>query len=578
MIDGQTCRQGLKLAGRAEAPHQLQVWTLRLAAASLCVSWSVASVLAEELQPSVTINQSASAPLPSDLSAVPPEFDDVAPLLHHLVGSIQSLADTQAELKHLRIENDEHKTKLSAVDSELALIDQEQRQVTAQLAALERSSEERLLSLRKELQTKLAGELAATRAQIAQDTQHEFDQQLQAFQARQEELVGKTLDRELALKEQELQQLGEEINVQTQELLDRLARLEANPELAKSLERSTTQALEKRRAVLDARRAQVASERRDILSRQRNEFVQQLTEQREVESQRRLTFKEASLHSAMAELLRTSERDTRNKVDRMRKDVEQVQQRHNKLVQQQALVRARMEELDHILEAKTASRERLEEERRIAIAKLEAALLKTGQDTVHPEALAWFGRTIRYLPAPVAAELIPMQQRLVSTVEQEERLREQRRIVRERQQALQFSREMADQHRKIEERQQREQAVRSRNAEELLAKADRLAAKGEFDQALELLAQAQAINPPQLDRIAMLHEQLLATKTERERQTQTAQLERLFRRAKTAFDAGRYEEAMVLFEQVIAQEAATGQSSTVASQLVAEGAARGAVP
>ncbi len=554
---------------------------LRLAAASLCGSWSAVASAAEERLPSVTVSQPASSPLTSAPPAVPPECGDVAPLLPRLVGIIQSLADAQAELKRLRIEDDERKTKLSTVDSELVLVDQEHRQITAQLAALERSSEERLLSLRKELETKLVGELAATRAQIAQDTQREVDQQLQAFEARQGELVGKTLDHELALKEQELEQLSEEINLQTQELLDRLARLEANPELAKSLERSTTQAIEKRRAVLDAQRAQLASERRDILSRQRSAFIQQLTEQREAESQRRLTFKEASLHSAMAELLRTSERDKRDKVGRMRQDAEQVQQRHDKLVQQQALVRARIEELGRILVAKTTSREHLEGERRIAIAKLEEALLKTGQDTIHPDALAWFGRTIRYLPAPVAAELIPMQQRLVSAAEQEERLREQRRIVHERQQALQFSREMADQHRKIEERQQREQAVRSRNAEELLAKADRLAAKGGFDQALELVAQAQAINPPQLDRIALLHAQLLATKTGRERQAQTAQLERLFRRAKTAFDAGRYEEAMVLFEQVIAQEAATDQSSAVAShvasQLMAEGAARGAV-
>ena len=546
------------------------MWTLRLAAASLCASGpAVASVAA---------GQATSSPLATALPSVPPEFDDIAPLLHRLVGVVQSLADTQRELKQLRTEDDELKTKLSTVESELGLIDQEHRQTTAQLAALERSSEERFVSLRKELETKLAGELASARAQIAQDTQRDFDQQLRTFEARQEELVGKTLDHELALKERELEQLSEEINVQTQELLDRLARLEANPELAKALERSTTQALAKRRAALDARRAQLASERHEILSRQRSEVIQKLTEQREAENQRRLTFKEASLRSATAELLRTSEREERDKVGRVRQAAEQVRQRYNKLVQQQALIRARMEETGRALAGKTESREHLEEERPAAIAKLEEAFLKTGPGTVHPEALAWLGRTIRYLPAPVAAELIPMQQRLVSAAEQEERLREQRHIVRERQQALQLSREMAEQHRKVEERQQREQAVRSRNAEELLASADRFAAKGEFDQALELVARAQSINPPQLDRIAMVREQLLATKTQRERQAQTAELERLFRRAKTAFDAGRYEEAVVLFEQVIAQEAAVGRpSSETAARLAAEGAARGAV-
>ena len=552
------------------------VWALRMAAVALCASWPFAVSGAEELQPALPVGQSASSSTPA-LPTIPPEFDEVAPFLNRVVGVVQSLIDTQAELKQLRAEDDELKTKLSTIDSELKLAEQEHQQLAAQVTALERAQEAQRLSLRKELETKLSAELAATRQQITQETQRDFDRDLQAFEARQEELVGKTLDHELAHKERELEQLSEEIGVQTQELLDRLSRLEANPELAKSLERSTTQALAKRRSELDAKRAQLASERRAILTRQRSEFVQKLTGQQEAETQRRLTFKEASLRSAMAELLRKSEREAQDKASRARQAAEQVQQQDNKLIQQQALIRARMEEMDRVLAAKAKSRETLESERQTALAKLEDALVKTGSGTVHPEALAWLGRTIRYLPGPVAAELIPLQQRLVRAAEEEERLREQRRIVRDRQQALQLSREMTAQHHKIEEQQKRERDVRSRNAEELLAKADRLAARNEFDQALGFVAQAQAINPPQLDRIAMVREQLLATKTQRERETQTAELDGLFRRAKTAFDAGRYEEAVVLFEQVIAQEATMGQPSPATSQLMAEGAARGAV-
>ena len=554
------------------------MWMLRLTVASLCASWSAVASVAEERLPSVAAGPATSSRLTAALPSVPPEFDDIAPFLHRLVGVIQSLADTQTELKRLRTEEDEFRTKGSATDSELALVDQEQQQLAAQLTALKRSMEERLVLLRKELETKLAASLAAAQSQIAQDTQRELDGELQKFEARHEELVGKTLNHEQALKEQELSQLSEEINAQTQELLDRLARLEADPELAKSLERSTTQALAKGRADLEARRAQLAGERRAILTEQRNEFMQRLTRQREAENQRRLTLKEARLRSAVAELLRTSEREERDKVSRARQAAERIQQRRDKLVQQQALVRARIEDIVRVLATNEKSRERLESERQAAIAKLEAALLKTGSGIIHPDALAWLGRTIRHVPASVAAELIPMQQRLMVAAEEEERRREQRRIARERQQALQLSREMSEQHRKIEERQQREQEVRSRNAEELLAKADRLAAKGEFDQALDLVAQAQAINPPQLDRIAMLREQLLATKTQREREIQAAGLEELFRRAKTAFDAGRYEEAVVLFEQVIVQEAAMGRpSSSAVTQLMAEGAARSVV-
>lgn len=528
---------------------------------------------AEELSPPIVI--AGRPPLANTLPSVPQEFEDLAPLLHRLVGVIQSLADTQAELKQLRTEVDELTTKLAAVDSELTLVDRERQQLSSQLSAQERQREQRLAALRKDLEDKLSAEFAAGRQQITQEAQHDFEQNVQSFETRQAALIGKTLDHEVALEERELDQLSEEINLQTQELLDRLAKLEANPELAKSLERSTSQVLEKRRAELNARRAKLVGERDAILARERNDFTQTLSAQRNADLQRRLTFKEAGLRSAMADLLHKSEREESGKLSRIQQALEQAEQRHNKVVQQQALLRARTEEMERQLAAKIKNRESFGAQRHTAAAQFEQALQKTGPDTIHPDALAWLGRSIRYLPPVAAAELVPMQQRLVAAAEQEERLREQRRIVRERQQALQLSREMAEQHRKIEERQQREQQVRSRSAEDLLAKADRFAAKGQFDQALELLAQAQAINPPQLDRIALMREQLIATKTQREREQQTAELDGMFRRAKTAFDAGRYEESVALFEQVIAHEAALGQPSSVSA--TAATAMRGAV-
>lgn len=528
---------------------------------------------AAELSPSVVV---AERPTPANARpSVPQEFENLASLLHHLVGVIQSLVDTQAELKQLRTEVDELTTKLAAVDSELALVDKDRQQLSSPLSAQERQREQRLAALYKELEDKLSAEFAAGRHQITQETQRDFEHNVQSFETRQAALIGKTLDHEVALEERELEQLSEEINVQTQELLDRLAKLEANPELAKSLERSTSQVLGKRRAELNARRAKLVGERNAILARERDDFTQKLSAQRNADLQRRLTFKEAGLRSAMADLLHKSEQEENGKLSRIRQALEQAEQRHNKVVQQQALLRARTEEMERQLAAKIKSRESLGAQRQSAAAQFEQALQKTGPDTIHPDALAWLGRSIRYLPPAVAAELVPMQQRLVAAAEQEERLREQRRIVRERQQALQLSREMAEQHRKIEERQQREQQVRSRNAEDLLAKADRLAANGQFDQALELVAQAQAINPPQLDRIALVREQLIATKTQREHEQQAAELDGLFRRAKTAFDAGRYEESVALFEQVIAHEAALGQPSSVSATAAA--AMRGAV-
>ena len=111
------------------------------------------------------------------------------------------------------------------------------------------------------------------------------------------------------------------------------------------------------------------------------------------------------------------------------------------------------------------------------------------------------------------------------------------------------------QHEQARLRQQREQQVRAKNADELLGKARLLAGRGEYDQAIQLLSQAQAINPPQVDQIAMAREELLAAKDRRQRDSQTAQLEQLFAEAMKVFEQGRYDEAVTLFEQVIAREA-----------------------
>ena len=112
-------------------------------------------------------------------------------------------------------------------------------------------------------------------------------------------------------------------------------------------------------------------------------------------------------------------------------------------------------------------------------------------------------------------------------------------------------------------KQQREQDARARKAEELIGKAEQLAGRGRYDEALQLVAQAQALSPPQLSRVAILREQLVAAKEDATRQAQSVEIEQSFARAMDVFKQGRYEDAVVLFEKVIASEAAEDGDASV---------------
>ena len=533
-----------------------QVLTKRagFVAAIFLVTFPGSRAIAAESLPTSDALRSASKLPQESFSDIPPSVRHVAPLLRQVVGVIQSSAEIQGEVKRLRTELDTLTTKRASVSSEFALVDRQQQQFTQQLAALERQQRERLESVRKELEVKLASEVAAARQSIHAEQEKDFARQLQAFEARQHNAVDKGLDQELELKARELDQLSEELDVQMKELLQRLARLDANQEAARSLERSTSQALARQKAGLDARRKQLADEHVTLLAKQRNEFIQQLRQQQGAELQQRLTVKEASLRSAMANLLQKTGREEAGKIEQIQQTLEEVKQRHTRLVQQQALLASRVEAMDRELASEAKSLQDLEAERQASLNRLEEAFKKPNP-VVPSEALAWFGRTIRYLPPGVAAELSPLQQRLVVASEQEQRLQEQRRIVRERQLALELSREMESQHQQIRLRQQREQEARSRKAEELLDKANQAAGRGNFDEALQLVSQAQALNPPQLGRIAVVREEMVNARARRLREAKSAQIKQLFTQAMDVFEQGRYEEAVGLFEQVIAQEA-----------------------
>ena len=303
----------------------------------------------------------------------------------------------------------------------------------------------------------------------------------------------------------------------------------------------------------------MATERDTLLSQQRTTFVEQLRQRQVIERQRRLTLKEATLRSAMAELLHKARSEDAARMQQVRQELEAATQRYNHIAEQQAELKVRLEGLDHELTASSRRLETLEAERQTSLARLEQAFhgSNPGLDL---EAIAWLGKAAQSVPAELATDLGLLQSRLTALAQQERQLQEQRRVLRERQLALQLSQELEAQYERARLKQQQEQEARTSKAAELLAKARSSADRGKFDEALGWIAQAQAMNPPQLSQVTAFREELLQERERAVREAQAAQIERLFARAKAVYEQGKYEEAVQLFGKVIEEEAALGVS------------------
>ena len=238
---GTSCDERAQHRSRALISWQVST-CLWVSLSGVCGWPATAAVAAESIAAGQTLGSPAD-PSALLLTDVPPEARSVAPSLQRAIEVFRSSIEAQRTMKQLRAEQDDVKTRLTAVTGELEVLAQSRQRLEQQLAALERQSQERFDALRKELEARLEAELTRTRQQSADESQRSFARQVQAFEARQEKTIGKALDQELQLKERELQELSQEIQVQTQELLDRLGRLEVGSEPAKQLERSMSQAL-----------------------------------------------------------------------------------------------------------------------------------------------------------------------------------------------------------------------------------------------------------------------------------------------------------------------------------------------
>ncbi len=556
---------------RADAPRHHVFESIVLLAVILTGSSTVSAAEVVVGTPTASTSPSTSSTgLPdsfaSYLANVPPEIKPIASALNEVVQVFQSSLDAQRTVKQGRIEQDAVKTKLTSADGELEILAKHRRHLEQQLAVLQQQEQQRIETMRKELETRLEQELGGARQQIVKELNQDFTRQIESFDARQRSAVEKGLNQELDLKERELKQLGQEVEIQVQELADRLTKLEANPQLTNSLAHSTGEMIAKRKAELEARRSQLRVERDALLTKQRGEIVEQLKQQQAAELQRRLTLKEASLRQTMAELLHKNHIEEERQSEDLKQGLEQLRERYSQLAQRQAMLKARTEAVDRDLEGKLHRVVALEAARQTALARLEQAFQKANTDA-HPEVVAWFGQVIQRMPPELSTELGLLQQRVAAAAQQQQQLHAQNRMLRERQLALQLSHEMESQYHRNQARRQQEQEAASKRAQDLLAKVDQLASRGKYDDALQLISQAQLPESPELARISMVREGLIVAKERSVRQAQDAQVERLFAHAMEVFQQGKYEEAVKLFEQVIAQEATLGDSVRVAENM-----------
>ena len=521
------------------------------------VAWADQTALAEDTAPPVAHAHS----LQSFQAFAPASAQRLTRPLHRVVRTSDSRTQVQQQIRQLRVERDSANTQLTALNSELDVVGEYQQQLEQQLAEGEQRRAAKVGALRGDLEAKLDDELVQAEQEITRELQRDLDRKMEVFEARQREAIAQSLGRELDLEERELAQLAQEIKTQTQELASRLTRLDADPAVADPLGQSMKEALERRKAQLATRRQALIAEREEAVEGERRALREQLTEQQRMEQQRRMTLKEAALRQGMAQVLHQARTQDAGRIDYLRQALDEAGKRHRQMADREAEVEGRLEVLEDQLVSAIDQRRNLEVEWDNALAQLELALERLDL-VAHPDALAWVNGTMQSLTPELATELKPLPQRALAKAQRERQLEEQRAALRERQLALQLVREMEQQQQELRRKQERERQAHARQAEELLAEGERLAAHGAFDEALEVIADARALDPPQIGRVLSAREKILVARDAARREVRTAELERMFNQAMKVFEQGDYEEAIALFEQVIVAEAELEASPT----------------
>ena len=517
--------------------------------------WSAIRVAAGESVSSGGAWSASIDPWPTLLTDAPPEAGPVVPFVRRAVELFDTTAQTRHNATELQDEIGEIHARLAAVNAKLDVTVDERGRLMHRLTEFEHRERECLESLRGQLETALKEELSQALRRNADELRRRVAMKLQLFDARRTDALEETLDEEFRLRERQLEELRQEVDLQSQEFLNRLAHVGTDVAAAQAIRRDMTETLARRKAEFEARRNRLTTEREAFVLAQRSDFTEHVTQQLRGEQQQRLRLREAEFRAGMARLLQQTNHEETDQLQELHQEIENVTRRYSQLVQSRALWQARSEALNQQLAAKIQRVDELEAAQTTALAKLEEALQTFAPSERRGSVFAWFGDMIHRLPVEVGTQLEWLRRRVESRLARVQQAETQRRLVRDRQMALQLSRELELRYQQARARQQQEQETKARKAQELLARVDQLDRRGQFDEALKLVSKAQEIDPSHAGTVALVRERLMAAREQVVRRAQTEQVERLFARAMDLFKRERYEEAVSLFQQVVAQEA-----------------------
>ncbi|GEM_PF-2775698 len=468
--------------------------------------------------------------------------------------------DAQQHLQHLRNEHDLVRTELIAVAGGLQVIERDVTQTQEQVQARGRMRQTRFETLKTQLETELQQQLQQTRLDMSDELQRDCSRQVRAFEARQQELMMQGEGQESQLQEAQVQQLSQEIESQAKELVARLQQFELGSDVAKSVEESTTRLIHQRRQELETRRQQLETERNALLAKRRAEFSENLKAQQERELASRLVAKEAGLRQSMAMLLQQSYEQDAGALQQLESQLQRIQERQAELASRKSVLDARVQTLLRGIAEMNTNIDAIEAKRQATLVSIHQVFQQLNPQP-HDETLTWFDIAIQDAPSEMASELGLIRQRVVAQVEQVRQLQEQQRVLRERHVAMEAAQEMERRHLEVQRQRQRELEWKSRKADELIAGAKDAANHEQYARSLELLGQAQALQPPQAGAIVVLEEDYRAKQTQHEQAAQQSQVQDTFLKAMDAFNGGRYQDAIGLFEKVVTQESALGMTA-----------------
>jgi hypothetical protein len=488
------------------------------------------------------------------LANTPPSALPWAGALAHSIKAYESAREAYEQVKQLRLQQDATRTEITAATGSLELLTRQRTELEAQIQKLESERQERLVTLRRELEARLQDELSQARVQIDEELKQEFVRTMTAFETRLGTLIDQHLEQQVEYQQREIDQLSTELQTLSDEMKGRLGRLQQSPELGVSLEQSVGRAVAEKKAEIQVRRQQIQAQREQLISKRRAEYAEKLRQQQAVEHQTRLLYKEASLRQAMAELLHGAQTQEDGALRQAKSAWDDLKPRLMQAAKRQSLLTTRLEALTQQYAAATQRITTEEAARGESLVRLEQSFQKSNI-VAQPEAWTWFAQVIQESPPQLATELTVIYHRLNARVQQERQIREQQKMLRERQLAMQVSREMEKRYQVEQERRQQEQQAKAKRADELMVKVRELQAAGRFDEALHILPQLQMLNPAMSSQLALLEQDLLGAKEQSMQQARAGEVEHMFKQAMQAFEQGSYDQAVNLFEQVISKEA-----------------------